>query len=635
MKPNWQFDIKQTTQYYLLFFSFYITINLTRKYLSRNFYKKGVVMKKWLFVALALILMPVAVLFAGCSDNLKHTISFDSNGGTSVSPITNINHLSLVDKPEDPVRSGYVFDGWYSNGELFSFNGSLVSKDITLTAKWNPLFSYIIDKDGFVEITGLTIHSQNLESICFSSKIDEMIVKKVAITITSNYLKEITFENGIEEIEVDLKICQNLNKIQLPDTCQSMGGSLLSLSPKFLTKYENGLYLGSESNPYFYLSNITNFDEKEFEIHPDCEIVYLQFYKYSKFNTIKSNGTMNQFKNKQHYITQSKDDYGRVYEIKCSDGTFLSYDKYINAIDITGDSYKYKPRLQGCTNICSITIPNNITEIPDDAFAGCRNLTNVVFSDNLKIVGNGAFSGTNLQSIIFPEGVESIGCEALSGCRKLQSIILPKSVNFLGRGIIKGCDSLQSLTTPFVGEKQFDINGFEFMIDDYSNSRHILKELNIINSICVCDFDLHNRWGVEIVNLSEDVKIISGGVFGNCKVLKRCSISNGTISIGKMAFSGCYNLSNINIPSSVTNIESDAFKGCTSLTTIIIPNSVTSIGSFAFSGCKKVFCEQGAELLDWDADWSSGVESVYWYRETKPTEEGNFWHYVDGEPVIW
>jgi hypothetical protein len=25
----------------------------------------------------------------------------------------------------------------------------------------------------------------------------------------------------------------------------------------------------------------------------------------------------------------------------------------------------------------------------------------------------------------------------------------------------------------------------------------------------------------------------------------------------------------------------------------------------------------------------------YYYSETEPTEEGNFWHWVDGEVVVW
>ena len=34
-------------------------------------------------------------------------------------------------------------------------------------------------------------------------------------------------------------------------------------------------------------------------------------------------------------------------------------------------------------------------------------------------------------------------------------------------------------------------------------------------------------------------------------------------------------------------------------------------------------------------DVMSSEEYVYFYSEIEPTESGNYWHYVDGEPTIW
>jgi hypothetical protein len=39
-------------------------------------------------------------------------------------------------------------------------------------------------------------------------------------------------------------------------------------------------------------------------------------------------------------------------------------------------------------------------------------------------------------------------------------------------------------------------------------------------------------------------------------------------------------------------------------------------------------------LGGWNGD--VGNESVrYYYSESEPTENGNFWHYVDGVPTAW
>lgn len=37
-------------------------------------------------------------------------------------------------KPADPVKAGYRFDGWYQQGAAFDFDTAIVS-DLTLTAK--------------------------------------------------------------------------------------------------------------------------------------------------------------------------------------------------------------------------------------------------------------------------------------------------------------------------------------------------------------------------------------------------------------------------------------------------------------------------------------------------------------------
>ena len=33
-------------------------------------------------------------------------------------------------------------------------------------------------------------------------------------------------------------------------------------------------------------------------------------------------------------------------------------------------------------------------------------------------------------------------------------------------------------------------------------------------------------------------------------------------------------------------------------------------------------------------EWAANL-TVYFYSETEPTEEGNYWHYVNGVPVAW
>lgn len=64
----------------------------------------------------------------------KYTVTFDSNGGSSVQSVT-INEGEKVTKPADPTKDGYIFLGWFLNDVLYNFD-TVVTNNITLVAKW-------------------------------------------------------------------------------------------------------------------------------------------------------------------------------------------------------------------------------------------------------------------------------------------------------------------------------------------------------------------------------------------------------------------------------------------------------------------------------------------------------------------
>ena len=69
----------------------------------------------------------------------KFTVSFEENGGTSVSDVSNVAVGGKVSAPTAPTKSGFAFDGWYLDSSLtkaYDFN-TVVTNDTTLYAKWN------------------------------------------------------------------------------------------------------------------------------------------------------------------------------------------------------------------------------------------------------------------------------------------------------------------------------------------------------------------------------------------------------------------------------------------------------------------------------------------------------------------
>ncbi len=68
---------------------------------------------------------------------VKNTVSFDSNGGSSVEEQTVIDG-ELAQEPKAPEKTGYIFKGWKYDTEDFDF-ATPVTMDLTLTAKWVPI----------------------------------------------------------------------------------------------------------------------------------------------------------------------------------------------------------------------------------------------------------------------------------------------------------------------------------------------------------------------------------------------------------------------------------------------------------------------------------------------------------------
>ena len=141
---------------------------------------------------------------------------------------------------------------------------------------------------------------------------------------------------------------------------------------------------------------------------------------------------------KQIFLTDSQGNTKRVLKLALGDKIgfsdwLLEYDSSSSSYTITGHSnpvgdlvipsYKVTDGVNGyhlitkigneafrsCTELTSITIPDNVMSIGNYAFHNCRSLTNITIPDSVTSIGSDAFSYcSSLTSATIGNGVESI-----------------------------------------------------------------------------------------------------------------------------------------------------------------------------------------------------------------------------------
>ena len=115
-------------------------------------------MRKILHASLACLLF--LGLFVGCSPSNKYTITFDTDGGTSVSNIT-VEKDKEVELPLETTKTGYKFNGWMDNTGRVVASTITVSENIALKASWISVDAETItvsfDSDGGTKVADLKV----------------------------------------------------------------------------------------------------------------------------------------------------------------------------------------------------------------------------------------------------------------------------------------------------------------------------------------------------------------------------------------------------------------------------------------------------------------------------------------------
>lgn len=153
----------------------------------------------------------------------------------------------------------------------------------------------------------------------------------------------------------------------------------------------------------------------------------------------------------------------------------------------------------------ALNFPENLTEVPNFIFGGCKSIETVSFPDKVESIGWGSFSSCeNLKTITLSSSLKTIKGYAFSSCKSLEEITFPQQLAEIGSDAFSGCTNL----------KKVNWNG----------------NIKIIPNMCFYNC------GFETINLPDGVESIEQLSFANCRNLKKISLPSSITAIGERAF---------------------------------------------------------------------------------------------------
>lgn len=236
-------------------------------------------------------------------------------------------------------------------------------------------------------------------------------------------------------------------------------------------------------------------------------------------------------------------------------------------------------------NVEEIILPNTLTTIGENAFSGCINLKTILIPQTVTGIAGFAFKDCrSLPAIEIPEKVTSIGNSAFQGCANLKNVILPTGIKAINAREFADCPALEIVSIPATVEtvqKTAFENSLSINLkvvygtagEEFAKANSIPYTYTVQNT---ADFSyLRSGNGAELVcyiGQINDVNIPA-------------SLDGAPVwRIGPGAFQESAYARNVTLPETVREIGDWAFAYAEGLKSVNISDGIIKIGANAFTG---------------------------------------------------
>lgn len=549
--------------------------------------------------------------YAGWQKYIK--ISFNTLGGPEMAPIEGVAGEE-VKEVADPLRDGYVFEGWYADEDCtqkYTF-GTIPEEDITVYAKWrernmNVTVTFVNEngetvktethaEGDVIELQAEQPSGDNAEYFEYagwavSSQNGRVVSGTYTVTGEDTTLT-LTFKTHKQWAKITVEPSMYLkDEYSEGITFYAQKGLPLSAGKHSFTEYTGDVpfyellfnrdtvasqridYLGLTSTHGVAFNPEADLVAGDMNLIPDFSSKDLSFQPIYILADYPS-GTL--FYGEEDVRTY----LGIDADKEITPTQWAQFQKVYYMVD----TYNYQ---QGITEIY---IPDNYKEegddgsypvilIMDNAFKGLTEITKVRLPLSLLSIQKSVFEGcTSLADVNLPEGLSEVSDSAFKGCTSLEEINIPKSLLIFGYNVFEG--------TPFELNLQISAFGKDFI---YLNNGQVLYKCMKEYPDLPADFkyDLKDpEMGKHVLTLSDgDIYSIAGGAFAGRKGLVGVAIGKGVELIGNSAFKNCRDLHTFIPGSDTLYILDEAFMDCENLVEFLNKDTLIELGARAFKNC--------------------------------------------------